>query len=313
MAREAGGLVIAVATMPFDCEGARRRQQALAGLEQLRAAADVLLCLPHQRVLKALDENTSLVEAFQHTEKLLGQGVNGIWQMLSQPGLIQADFADLRRALMGRQVQGAFASVEAAGEHRVREAIEKLTASPLLEGGTLLAEAETVLVNLRAGVDLAVGEIERVTDQIQRRCESAQLIVGAAVDASMGDRLSLTVVAAHRLAIPAPPSSGAPLRKAHPKEDWVGGDSLFARAGTESSRGAGGVDASRALRDLREVAPSGGGPDKAGSARARIRMEQALLPLESASKGRFEKSEPTLYQGEDLDVPTYVRRGVVLN
>src|SRR2546427_3706086 len=197
-AKEAGALVLAIATLPFECEGARRRSQAQAGLEELKESADAVLCLPNQRVLKLIDENTSLIETFRITNDLLAQGLRGIRRLLTRAGIINVDFADLCAVVRGQHAESAFACAEARGEHRAREVAEKLLASPLLEGGAVLNEADSVLVSIVAGTDLTMAEVNRVMSQINRACENAHIIMGAAVEADFGDRLSVTVIATRR-------------------------------------------------------------------------------------------------------------------
>src|SRR3989442_1467652 len=198
VAKEAGPLVLPIATLPFECEGARRQRQAQAGLEKLKEAADAVLCLPNQRVLKLIDENTSLIETFKITNDLLAQGLRGIWRLLTRAGIINVDFADLCAVVRGQHAESAFACAEARGEHRAREVVEKLLASPLLEGGAVLNEAESVLVSIVAGSDLTMAEVNRVMSQINRACENAHIIMGAAVEVDFGDRLSATVIATRR-------------------------------------------------------------------------------------------------------------------
>src|SRR2546429_531057 len=121
-AKEAGALVLAIATLPFECEGARRQRQAQTGLEELKGAADAVLCLPNERVLKLIDENTSLIEMFKITNDLLAQGLRGIWRLLTRAGIINVDFADLCAVLRGQHAESSFACAEARGAHRAREA-----------------------------------------------------------------------------------------------------------------------------------------------------------------------------------------------
>src|SRR5437763_8034376 len=198
LAKEAGALVLAIATLPFECEGARRQSQARAGLEELKATADAVLCLPNQRVLKLIEDNTSLVETFKITNDLLAQGLRGIWRLLTRAGIINVDFADLCAVVRGQHAESAFGCAEARGEHRAREVVEKLLASPLLETGAVLNEAESVLVSIVAGSDLTMAEVNRVMSQINRACENAHIIMGAAIEAELGDRLSVTVIVARQ-------------------------------------------------------------------------------------------------------------------
>ena len=114
-AHEAGALVLAFVTLPFECEGNRREAQAQQGLEQLKAAADGVICLPSQRIFKLVDENTGALEMFRIIDGFLIEGVRGIWHLLTRPGLIQIHFADLWALLQDRHGENAFAFVEATG------------------------------------------------------------------------------------------------------------------------------------------------------------------------------------------------------
>src|SRR6185295_18906130 len=116
--------------MPFECEGSRRQRQAHLGQHALKNAADGVICLPNQRMFKLIDENTSLLEAFKITNELVAQGVRGIWRLLSRPGLINVDFADLCAVTQGRHAESSLATAEAQGDNRSRDVLEKLLAHP---------------------------------------------------------------------------------------------------------------------------------------------------------------------------------------
>jgi cell division protein FtsZ len=311
IAKECGALVLAIVVLPFDCEGGRRQRQAQMGLQELKAASDGVICLSNQRVFKLIDEHTSLLEAFQIINEFIAQGVRGLWQLLTRPGLINVDFADLRSVTEGRHSESALVTAEARGENRGREVLERLMAHPLLEGGQALTEAGGVLVCIAGGADLTMAEVNRVMEQVSRQCEHAHIIMGAAIDPEMGDRLSVTLLA----------SRGG-----------VGAESLIAAPGPAMSSGNFPVNLSQHLFGAgpaprpapRFVPPppsltteqteqlltqqNSGRGRRSGS-----KLRQGQLPLEIISRGRFEKSEPTIHQGQDLDVPTYIRRGVALN
>jgi cell division protein FtsZ len=278
-AREAGALVLAFVTLPFDCEGNRRETQAQAGLEQLKSAADGVICLPSQKIFKLIDENSTLVETFRVTGGFLIEGVRGVWSLLTRPGLIQVHFGDLCALLRDRHAENAFAFVEASGAGRAREVVEKILIHPLLDEGRVLAESDAVLVSLTAGKDLTMAEINRVMESVKRQCGHAQIIMGAAADAGLKEKLCVTVIAAKQHAQPA---------------------SVTPRTETRTTVPAAGGQ--------REVVVARARPRRAGS-----KPVQTQLPLTIVSKGRFDKSEPTLHRGEDLDVPTFIRRGIALN
>jgi cell division protein FtsZ len=327
-AREAGALVLAMVTLPFDCEGARRQAQAAAGLEQLKEVADAVICLPNQRMLKVIDESTSLIETFKITNEFLAEGMRGIHRLLSRTGIINVDFGDLCAVVRGRHAESSLATAEARGEHRCREVIEKLMSSPLLEGGAVLNEADAVLVSLVGGPNLTMAEVNRIMTQINRACENAQVIMGATIEEQFDDRLEVTLIATRRgqtetprtpmTASQAPSLTPSDVRSTEASERTAAEepsdfDSQFFQE-TPSVR-----PPSRFVPPPPDLSPDkrqqilaqkqgGKAYRKSGS-----KMRQGMLPLDIVSKGRFEKSEPTIYHGEDLDVPTYIRRGVPLN
>jgi cell division protein FtsZ len=240
-----------------------------------------VICLPSQSVFKLIDENTSLVETFKFSGGFLIEGVRGVWQLLTRPGLIQVHFGDLAALLRDRHAESAFAFVEAHGAGRSREAVEKILSHPLLDEGRVLAESEAVLVSLTAGKDLSMAEINRVMEQVKRQCSHAQIIMGAAVDAALKEKLCVTIIAAKQGAAP---TTVAP------------------RTETRSS-------APAAIVHRETVMPR----PAARVRKANSKLVQSQLPLNIVSKGRFDKSEPTKHNGEDLDIPTFLRRGVPLN
>jgi cell division protein FtsZ len=292
-AKQTGALVLAFVTLPFVCEGNRRQQQARQSLEQLKSVADGVICLANQKTIKLIDENTSVLDTFRQTGNLLAEGVRGVWRLITRPGLIQIHFDDLCALVRDRHSESAFAFVETSGPARSREAVEKLLAHPLLDEGRVLADADAVLVSLMGGKDLTMAEVNRVMEQIGRSSEHAQIIMGAAVDPEMKGRLSVTLIAAKN---------------------------SVSQTAAVSATSMPGVTSSAAMHNLhpattlaleqREHLVS----RHAGRARRpAAKMLQTQLPLAIVSKGRFDKSEPTIHKGEDLDIPTYVRLGVSLN
>jgi cell division protein FtsZ len=308
-ARESGALVIAFAAMPFDCEGNRRLKQAQLGLEQLKAASDGVICLPNQKIFKLIDENTSVVETFRILNELLTEGVSGIWRLMAHKGLIEIHFADLCALLRDRHGESSFATAEAAGATRSREVLDKLFAHPLLDAGKALTESDAVLVSLTGGPDLSMLEVNRVMEHINGKCERAQVIMGAAIDEAFRERLAITLIAVRR--------SETLLEKAgveeqsympvRPTDDLD--TQLLKREDTPRPQ-------SRFVPPAPELPPEKMEQLVTRQTRSRkssSKMRQTQLPLEIISKGRFDKSEPTIHKGEDLDVPTYIRRGVSLN
>ena len=315
LAKESGALVLGIVTLPFEFEGTRRARQAQVGLRELKDEADGVICLPNQKVFKLIDENTSVNEALKITNELLAQGVRGIWRLLTQTGLINVDFNDLCAVLRGRHEESSLATVEASGDNRSHEVIEKLLTHPFLECGQTLAEADAVLVSLAGGPDLTMAEVNRVMEKINRQCENAHIIMGAGIHESYTGRLSVTLVASRPKARDerrASRASSAGQKEAaeatQNQEHEIYNPTPAPRPASRYVPPAPTLSAQQ-TEQLLTTQHSGGSRSrkKAGA------MRQSTLPLEIVSKGRFEKSEPTIHQGEDLDVPTYIRRGVALN
>jgi cell division protein FtsZ len=320
-AKEAGALVLGIVILPFDCEGARRQRQAVLGLHELKGVADGVICLPNQKILKLIDEKTSLPDALHLTNELVAEGVRGIWRLLSRPGLINVDFADLCAVLQGKHGQSSLATAEAKGDNRAREVIEKLLAHPLIEGGQALTEASGVLVSIAGGPEMALSDVQRIMEQVNRNCEHAHIIMGAAVDDDLRDRLMVTLIASRRQEVCAEMDIASPPPHAGPEKAEVNPIPDFPELQTQME-----APANSSRPPSRFVAPPPAltvekreqllSQQAGGGARQRknvSRMRQGQLPLEIISKGRFEKSEPTIHHGQDLDVPTYIRRGVALN
>jgi cell division protein FtsZ len=307
-ARECGALVIAFVAMPFDCEGKRVRQARL-GLEQLKAAADGVICLPNQKVFKLQDENTSVVETFRTLNGLLTEGVYGVWRLMAHRGLLEIHFADLCGLLRDRHGESSFATAEAGGPTRSREVTDKLFAHPMLDGGKTLAESDAVLVSLTGGPDLTMSEVHRVMEHINGKCERAQVLMGAVIDEGFRERLAITLIAVRH--------GGASLEE-DAEEQGTASNGTLDDLGKRLLK----QEDGSARPQSRFVPPAPTLPPEkmeqlvAKQTRSRknsSKMRQGQLPLEIISKGRFDKSEPTIHKGEDLDVPTYIRRGVALN
>jgi cell division protein FtsZ len=304
VARENGALVLALVTLPFDFEGDRRQSQAQAGLQQLKAHADAVICLPNQKLFKMLDENTSVLEGFKISNSLLADGLRGIWRMLAQTGLINVDFADLCSVTRGRHAASFFATAEASGEKRVEQVAEKLLAHPLLDAGQVLNESDALLVSIVGGPDVMMSEIHKLMEPLNRHCENAHIIFGAVIDEAFAGRLSVTLIASRRRQ----PEEAPTPRHAAPPDNLESAQFLDKEAGERP--------ASRFVAPPPELTEADRAKilrDRGGRSRKKLSRLQKELPLEIIFKGRFEKSDPTIRNGEDLDVPTYIRRGVPLN
>lgn len=194
MAQEVGALTVAVVTKPFGFEGKRRAQQAEQGIAELAKHVDTLITIPNDRLLKFVERNTAFTEAMAIADDVLRQAVQGIADIITVPGLINRDFADVRTVMkdMGHAIMGIGTST---GEHRAVEAAQQAIASPLLEE-TSIEGARGLLINITGGTDVTLSEINDASDIITQGIDSdAQVLFGAVIDESLGDSLQVTVIA----------------------------------------------------------------------------------------------------------------------
>jgi len=194
VARELGILTVAVVTKPFTFEGSRRLHVAHNGIKELSQYVDSLITIPNEKLQSVLGKQISLLDAFRSANDVLLGAVQGIAELITRPGLINVDFADVRTVMaeMGMAMMG---SGTAKGEDRAREAAEAAVASPLLEDIDLMG-ANGILVNVTAGMDMSIGEFEEVGNTIKAfASENATVVVGTVIDPDMRDELRVTVVA----------------------------------------------------------------------------------------------------------------------
>ncbi|MFQ3788263.1 cell division protein FtsZ [Halomonas sp. A29] len=195
VAKELGILTVAVVTRPFPFEGPKRMRVAEEGMRELSEHVDSLITIPNEKLLSVLGKNASLLTAFSAANDVLLGAVQGIAELITSPGIINVDFADVRTVMseMGMAMMGTGG---ATGENRAREAAEKAIRSPLLEDIDLHG-ARGILVNITAGPDLSIGEFNDVGATVQEfASQDATIVVGTSIDMDMTDELRVTVVAA---------------------------------------------------------------------------------------------------------------------
>ncbi len=193
VAKETGALTVAVVTKPFDFEGAKRRHAADDGILSLRDKVDTLIIVPNQRILQVVDKKTSIVEAFKRIDSVLHQGVKGIAELITVPGLINVDFADVRTvmsnagtALMGMGI--------GSGDKRAMAAIKQAISSPLLD--VSIEGARGILFNIVGGPDLTMSEVDEAASIISKTVDpNADIIFGAVIDEKMMDQIKITLIA----------------------------------------------------------------------------------------------------------------------
>src|SRR5215208_1848149 len=193
VARELGALTVGIVTLPFKFEGSRRRQQADEGTEVLRGACDTTIVIPNDRLLEVLDQSTSMIDAFRIADDVLRQGVQGICDLITVPGLINLDFADVRTIMTdaGSALMGIGYSTS---DERAREAAERALRSPLID--TEIVGAKGILLSIAGGPDLTLLEVNEAAEIVrQAATDETNIIFGATIDERLSGQMWVTVVA----------------------------------------------------------------------------------------------------------------------
>jgi len=194
IAKSLGALVVGIVTKPFNSEGKKRMSQADAGIEELKKQVDTVIIIPNQKLLEIIDRRTSVTEAFEICNRVLHNATRGISEIITVPGLINVDFADVRRIMreMGDALMGTGI---ASGENRAIEAANAAISHPLLEGISI-AGAQGILINITGSSSMSMWEVDEATGIIHQAAgEEAEIIFGTVIDDSMNDNIMVTVVA----------------------------------------------------------------------------------------------------------------------
>jgi cell division protein FtsZ len=193
LAREIGALTVGVVTKPFVFEGRKRSQQAEMGIEDLRDRVDTLIVIENDRLLQVVEKKTSVVDAFRMADDILRQGVQGITDLITVPGLVNLDFADVRTIM--RDAGSALMGIgQASGENRAAEAARAAVSSPLLE--TSIEGATGILLNITGGPEIGLFEVNEAAEVVTSAADqNANVIFGAVIDDAVGDEVHVTVIA----------------------------------------------------------------------------------------------------------------------
>src|SRR6476660_5634621 len=193
LARELGALTVGVVTKPFAFEGRKRSQQAELGIDNLRDRVDTLIVIENDRLLQVVEKKTSVVDAFRMADDILRQGVQGITDLITVPGLVNLDFADVRTIM--RDAGSALMGIgTASGENRAAEAARAAVSSPLLE--TTIEGATGILLNITGGAEIGLFEVNEAAEVVTGAADqNANVIFGAVIDDSAGDEVQVTVIA----------------------------------------------------------------------------------------------------------------------
>ena len=193
VARELGALAVGIVTLPFRFEGSRRRSQAEAGVDALREACDTVIVIPNDRLLEVLDRSTSMLDAFRIADDVLRQGVQGICDLITTPGFINLDFADVRTVM--KDAGSALMGIGfATGDTRAKDAAERALSSPLID--TELVGAKGILLSIAGGDDLTLLEVNEAAEVVRRAAtDETNIIFGATIDERLAGQVWVTVIA----------------------------------------------------------------------------------------------------------------------
>jgi cell division protein FtsZ len=342
LAREAGSLVIAFATLPFSFEGKRRAVQSQETLSRLNEVANAVICFENDRMGDMVAPKAGIHQAFAVADRTISQSVRSIVNLIQRPGLIRIGFDDLFAALRSQSGRCLFGFGESDSDNRAHDALTQALKNPLMDRGRMLADAAHVLVQVAGGPGMTLSEVEILMQELGKHVrDNTQILFGTAVDGRMGNRLSVTIISSlvaedegapqgqfvQSEPIPTP---AAPIwEEPQPSEPPAKIDILSDPISQESP----GADLIPFQQPAPEEAPPPPSPAiKKPAAMPRlivpkkktplpakepkpakeksVQAKQEVLQFEPVTRGRFEKSEPTIVEGQDLDVPTFLRKNI---
>ncbi|QIS02845.1 cell division protein FtsZ [Nocardia brasiliensis] len=292
IARKLGALTIGVVTRPFSFEGKRRGNQAEVGINQLRESCDTLIVIPNDRLLQLGDAAVSLMDAFRSADEVLLNGVQGITDLITTPGLINVDFADVKSVMSG--AGSALMGIGSArGEGRSVKAAESAINSPLLEAS--MDGAHGVLLSIAGGSDLGLFEINEAASLVQEAAHiEANIIFGTVIDDSLGDEVRVTVIAAGF-------DGGGPARRTF---DTTGRSTIGSARSGEIGQNRGTEVAARGT----DTAATGASASTRGAVPSYRDSERARLAEPTVANNPRAHIEPPDDDDDDVDVPSFMRR-----
>jgi cell division protein FtsZ len=335
IAKEENTLVLAFAAVPFSFEGRRRCAQAEESLTQLRAVADAVVCFENDRMAEITLPRMGIHEAFAAADLTISQSIRSVAGLLQRPGLLHIGFDDVCAVLRGGDARALFGYGDAEGENRAHDALAKALKNPLMNRGALLEESFHAIVHICGGANVTLGEVQIIMEELNRHInDQTQLFMGIGIEPRMGNRLSVSILSSlsnseEKPVIQLPKKSIYALESA-PKPELK----------PEPAKPASLPEAASipALPDRTSVVERGAEhsdeelmlprtesePQRPTPVRLTAKLEpkaqtaapkkaeakQETLQFEPISRGRFEKSEPTIIDGQDLDVPTFLRKNV---
>jgi cell division protein FtsZ len=316
-ARQQNALVVAIVTLPFTFEGRRRMAQAEEALASLRQQADVLICFENDKMGDSVNPRAGIQEAFTSADQTISQSMRAIAAILQRRGLIHAGFDEIAAALRAQNSRCLFGCGEADGDNRAHAALERALRNPLLDRGQLLADAHNVLVHVAGGPTMTLNEVTLLMEELNRHIsDSTRLLFSTAVDPRLGGKMSVSILsslgtaqvvaeAPVRRKVIAPPQILPPV--APPPEPEFIEPAAALPIEVAASQPPAPVAASAAPIEERPAAKL---PKTNGKPKPTRDEKQEQMLFEPVNRGRFEKSEPTIVDGQDLDVPAFMRMNI---
>ena len=335
LAKEDNSLVLVFAALPFSFEGRRRCAQAAESLSRLRAIADAVVCFENDRMAEITLPRMGVHEAFAAADLTISQSIRSVATILQRPGLLHIGFDDVCAVLRNGDARALFGYGDAEGENRAHDALARALKNPLMNRGELLEEAFHAIVHIRGGTNVTLGEVQIIMEELNRHInDRTHLFMGIGIESRMGNQLSVSILSAlgESSAKPAQHAPAKPVSsiksissQTHKPQALlppsVEGSDLSAKNGGPAKAASNQPEESKQELNLPR---SENEPQKPASTRAHAKSEakdqtpvskkaevkQETLQFEPVSRGRFEKSEPTIIDGQDLDVPTFLRKNV---
>lgn len=339
-ARQQHALVIAFVTMPFTFEGRRRMAQAEEALASLSQQADLVVCFENDKMGDSVSPRAGIHEAFAAADQTISQSIRAIAAMLQRRGLIRVGFDELSAALRSANPRSIFGYGEAEGDNRAHAALERALRSPLMDRGRLLADAENVLVHIAGGPNTTLGEVTLLMDELNRHIhDTTRLLFSTSIDPKLSGKLSVILLSSLSSDSAAPatapflrpaaiPRTEAPVHIEPAvfsnsesvdvpvrKEERVPADDIVPIAPVPVP-----IQTAPPVPRHDVVVPAAAAvvPDPAaakpvkanGKPKTTREERQEQMTFEPVTRGRFEKSEPTIIDGQDLDVPAFMRMNV---
>ena len=301
--RQAGALVIAFVNLPFSFEGGRRLKQAEDGLAELRRCCDAVIPLPNDMLMQVGAEGQSALDSFALADEWIGRGVKSIWSMLHRTGLINLDYATLRQAFSQKSGKTLFGLGIGSGENAVIDVVESLKQCPLLHTPEFSRKADRLLVNIVGGPELSLASVNDIMAAVSEQYgRDAHIFLGAVIDEQLSGKIEVCIVGTSDVS-----RTGVRRGVATVVPSVEGAKLPIQETPVRAKPGAG---ARRPSAEPAELPLAGVG----ASAKAPVKQDEfSFGGIEPDSRGWFDNTDRNLFEGQDLDVPTYLRKGIKIS